>query len=370
MRAPVVLVRNDSLVTVAEIAEYSRLEVITRDNDCGTWQLDMPFSAAGADLLFEDGAGIYVEQDGARLIAGPVRNVDRIFDGRGDRLRISGASDCVWLNRRLAYPEPGGDFAYAEFDIRTGVASTVMRQYVDVNIGPSAQADRQIVQLTADPEVGSVVTGRARFDLLNDLLRQLALAGGDLTYRIVDNGLGAIEFQVAARRDLSDTVVFSPELGNIARFEFRVGAPTATRVVVGGAGEGALRDFLIEDAGVARFGVIDQFVDAGQASDPDELQQAAVEALADAVQPASLILEPIDTESIQFGRDYRVGDLVTVEVDGVPIVEAIRQVRVVYGPDGITVVPSVSAAGEVDALALWNEIREQRKRVGLLERRR
>lgn len=370
MMPPIIQVRDSSLNRVAELAEYSRLEVLSRDNDCGTWQIDLPFGAAGSNLLFDDGAGLFVEQDGARLIAGPVRNIDRVFDGSGDRLRVSGVSDCVLLQRRLAFPDPDGDFSLQEFDVRTGVASTVMREFVDVNAGLSAQADRRVLTLAADPVAGSVVTGRARFDLLNDLLRQLALAGGDLTFRVFDDGENALVFEVAERRDLSDTVVFSPELGNVARFEFRVGVPSATRVVVGGAGEGTARDFLVADEGVERFGVIEQFVDARQASASDELAQATVEALADAGQPAQLLLEPLDTEAVRFGRDYRVGDVVTVEVDGVPVVDAIRQVRVTYDASGVTVAPSVSAAGEPESLRLLEQLREQRKRVGLLERRR
>ena len=370
MMPPIIQVRDSSLNRVAELAEYSRLEVLSRDNDCGTWQIDLPFGAAGADLLFDDGAGLYVEQDGARLIAGPVRNIDRVFDGSGDRLRVSGVSDCVWLQRRLAFPDPDGDFSLQEFDVRTGVASTVMRQYVDVNVGPSALVDRRVAVLAPDPVAGSVVTGRARFDLLNDLLRELALAGGDLTYRLVDDGAGQIVFEVGERRDLSGTAVFSPDLGNVASFQFRVASPDATRVVVGGAGEGVARDFLIADEGVSRFGLIERFVDARQASASGELAQASVEALADAVQPAQLLLEPLDTDAVKFGRDYRVGDIVTVEVDGVPVVDAIRQVRVTYDDTGVTVAPSVSAAGDAQTLRLWDELREQRKRVGLLERRR
>lgn len=366
----VLQVRDSGGVRVAQVDDFTALEMVLRFNGVSSWVLDLPADTGPAHLLREPGYGLVVERDGVVLMSGPVRETDRTWDDSGDRLTVAGVSDDVWLARRLALPVPGGDFSLSAYDVRTGLAETVIRQYVDVNVGPSAQVDRQKVVLSADLGRGTSVTGRARFDQLDELLRELALAGGDLGFRVVDVD-GTLTFEVYVRKDRSGSAVFSPQLGNLASFQLRTSAPEGTAVYVGGDGEGSFRTVVKAESvvGAARWGLLETFVDGGASTDTAELEQKAADTLAEAAQPASLSLTPVDTDGVKFGRDYQLGDTVTVEVDGVPVVESIRQLTVTYGSDGEVVKPAVTA-GSGTVLRLLERLRTTERRIGRQERQR
>lgn len=369
------LVRDADRRRVAEVEDFTSLEIVLRFNRTGAWLLDMPAGTAAAGLLAVFGAGLIVVRDGVTVLSGPVTGIERTFAAGTNMLTVSGVDDSVWLYRRLALPTPAGPPYPQAYDVRTGTAEAVLRGYVSVNLAAGARPERQVpgLALGTNGDRGSQVTGRARFQTVADLLRPLAQVGGGLGYRIVQNGTGLI-FDVYQPTDRRRTAVFSAELGNLAGYTYQAQAADGNFVVAAGGGEGAARLFAErgDSASIVRYGRIEVFKDQRQTTDPVELQQAIDEEIADRAEQVGLSLSPSDTEALAYGRDYGLGDQVTVLVDGVPVADVLREVKITLGESGETVVPTVGTPegprpGQV--LGLFDRLRRLSARVSNVERR-
>jgi hypothetical protein len=253
------------------------------------------------------------------------------------------------------------------------VGSTIIWQYVNVNLGPGAITPRQLPTLTMadDPAVGSTVSGKARYDVLLDLIQDLAIAAGDLAFRIIQVGTG-LEFQVYTPDDKSDSVVFSEGFGNISEFSYERSAPEYTYVYGGGDGEAKLRTIVegSDNAALATWGRIERLIDARQQDDGPSVSQQIDTALAENSEKLSLDITPIDTPNLKYGTHYELGDKVTVVVDGVVVSDLVRQVEISLtenGPQKLT--PVLGTPGRSDLIALFSAVRDLAARTRNLERR-
>lgn len=371
-----VYVRDAGLHRVAQLEDFQRLVVSPRFNDVGTWSAQLHRKVPAAAQLGTPGFGIEVVHDGVTVLSGPVVGRQHERSQSANILTLSGVDDAVWLRRRVAHMQPTSTappYNVQPHDVRTGQASAVLRAYVDVNAGPAAIGPRRVpgLVLPGDPGVGSQVTGRARLQVLLEMLQELALSGGGIGFRIVQVDT-SIEFQVYAPADRSAAVKFSEDLQNLAGYKFESTAPEATYVYAGGAGEGTARTFVEGAAGVdvATWGRIETFRDRRDTTGAAELQQSIAEELAEKAEAVSLSIDPVDTVQQRFGVHYGLGDRVTVMVEGVPVVEQIRQVRLSYDPDGpVTVVPQIGTPGRQDVLRLFRTVRRLGSRMTNIERR-
>ncbi|MFE9455986.1 hypothetical protein [Streptomyces californicus] len=104
--------------------------------------------------------------------------------------------------------------------------------------------------------------------------------------------------------------------------------------------------------------------------------QSVVEAAADSVleegaPSGNFQIYPIDTPQIQFGRDYFVGDIVTVLVDGTEYTDVLREVTISVSDGGKTtsVSPKIGDQGTGDPLNLYKTVFEMREKLRKLEAR-
>lgn len=372
-----VYVRDEAdLKRLAEIDDYQSLTLVPRFNVVGAWTLDLDINALAAAYIGW-GTGIVVTLDGVEFFSGPLTQMTRKWNAHENRLVLAGVDDTVWLKRRLAFPEaPALTTATNAYDVRTGLASTVMAAYVDANAGPGSDVARRVPGLTlaTDYALGTPVTGRGRFQALLDLLAELALLGGDLGFRVVQSG-SARSFQVYAPTDKTRAIVFTQDHGNLAEFEYTEKAPNLNFVVVGGAGDANARTFYMvgDTTSVGRYGRIESLVDTRDTSSTAELAQSASQELGSNANGASLAARPVDTASFAFGTDYGLGDRVTVIVDGEPVQDVIREVQIRLTPDeGVVVDPIVGTPGERDPRTpqLFTRLAELEKQVRDLQRRK
>lgn len=370
-----IYVRDANRNRVAEVDDYQRLELALRFSDVSAWTLHIPANTAVATELLKQGAGVEIVKDGTTVLSGPRTRRLRQWSADEDRLELSGPDDTVWLARRLAYPEaPALTTATDAYDVRTGVCETIMRQFVDVNAGPSADSTRRVSGLTlaADGTRGTSVTGRGRFHTLLELFQNLALAGGDLGFRIVQSGTD-LEFQVYEPSDKTATVIFSEEFGNLRSFDYFEQAASANFAVVGGGGEGAARTFTTggDSSSINTWGRIETFVDQRHTTDATELAQARDETLDQESSRTGLRIEPVDTGAVTYLTDYTLGDKVTVVVDGVSIQDVVREVHLTLDVDGEAVAPTVGTPRESDPRVpqFFRQLARLRRDVSNLERR-
>lgn len=370
-------VRDEGLRRLGQLEDFTNLKAALRYARTSTWTLSTTTTSADDIALLTAGAGVIVSRDDTVLFSGPIDVKTRTKNADGDRtLLLAGVDDSAWLDWRLALPVPAGPpFTATAYDDRTAAAETVLRHYVDRNLGPAARADRQLARLVlpADQGRGLQVRGRARFQSLSELLPPLALAGGDLGFRIVQVD-EHLEFQVTEPTDRSGTVVFSEELGNLAGYSYRQGKATTNFAYVGGGGEGI--DRVIVDGGdatsIASDGRREVFADRRDSSDPAVLEQTRDERLLEGRAPTALSLSPVDLENLVYGIDYQLGDQVTVVVEEERIVDAVREVTLDVTPSrGVSVTPVIGTPGARDPRvpALFTALTRQARRVAHLERR-
>jgi hypothetical protein len=366
--------RDAALRRTGQVEDFRSLEMPLRFNRTSTWLLELDASSPAVPLLGKTD-GLIVERDGVTLLSGPVTSRQRASKAESQTVTVSGVDDTVWLQRRLALPVPGGPpYTAVAYDDKSGAAETVLKYFVDRNLGPGATAARRLPRLTipADLARGTTVRGRGRFHSLIELLQPLALAGGDIGFRIVQVGQ-ALEFQVYEPADRTATAIFSEQLGNLAGFTYQESAPPADYVYIGGQGEGTAREFVEggTQANIDLYGRIEAFKDRRDVDTVATLEQARAEALAESQPPTSLSINPIDTDAVSFGVEYGLGDRVTVVVDDEVIRDVVREVVLRLTPDGEVLTPVVGTPGASAPRSLELFANQERlsRRISPIERR-
>lgn len=331
------------------------------------------FSLTGAPQLtgmLPLGAGVYLSRDGRPVASGVVTEPAEERSDRQRQVTVSGVDDLGRLNSRLVLPDPTlppDDPTQPDIDRQTGPAETVIKHYVEANSGPSAitftaptpaggtvTVPLPIVGLTVatDGGRGGTVTGRGRYHPLLDYCATLAERGGLGMQAVYQPSAGQIVFDVYEPRDLTALVKIGAGFGNLEGWRRRIALPGATVAVAGGRGEGADRLVRVMADPVAE--VVGPWLtwldqrNAGDETDPADQQAALDDALTDALHGLDdeLSITSRDTHQIQFGRDYQLGDQVTVVIDGQPIVRVIDEVEITVTPDGEQVRPSVGGSAD------------------------
>lgn len=375
-------VRDSSLNRVGQILPEDLVgsEIVLRHKAVGGWSLKLRADHPLADALRSPGAGIIVTGPSDVLLSGSTvtaKNIKTAEDPTGV-WEIQGTDDSALLTQRIAYPTPDSDdvTAQGDYDVRTGAAETVAKEYVDANLGPSAPASRSIDGLTieADAARGDTVTGRARYDQLDQLLNSVLVTSG-LGYTIKQAGNG-LEFQVYEPIDRSSSVRMDIDNNRLTKSEYSYSRPQATRVIVAGQGTGADRTIVerstveSESAETLWNSRIEVFKDQRSTSELAELEQAGDEVLADkgkTIQTASVT--PSDDQTMAFGVDWGLGDLVSVVVGDSEISQVVTEVAIVVTEDGVKIGATVGepVATDVESSVIDAQA-SQSERISNLER--
>lgn len=347
-----VLLRAPDYSILDEIDDYISLDLVIRDNDIGTWHVELSARSPVAARI-TDQSGIIVKHNGETILSGWADQISRT----GTTITLSGRDDMALL-LTPARPDPAAStppFA-VEYHVITGTASTMFRTLVAANIGVAAPAMWQLAPIAfgADPLLGiAPVTLRGRMQSLLTILAESAASpqAGGLGFRLMqsDTVANSLEFTVYEPADRSDDAKFSTDLGTASDYEDTRTLPTANAYYVGlGDGFGNLRTILYgEDAAsIAAVGRrIAAFVDMRDVSDTSEGEQRLAEALAGSVTSRQATIVPTPVPSLRYGPDYNLGDLVSFSVDGDTMVDLIREVRITIDERGATIMPMVGQAG-------------------------
>lgn len=377
-------VRDSNLNRIGQIPPYNLVDAlfISRFNNVGSWSLKLPFDEPLVDFLRTPGFGILVTgPDDVILMSGPTLSAKLTQspeDTKGFWV-VEGSDDSIVLTERLAYPDPTqADVAVqAEpYDRRTGVAETVIKEYVSFNIGPSGTATRKINNLVVGTDLGrgDVVNQAARFTDLQTLLYGLA-ESANLGYSIRQNG-DVLTFDVYQPVDRSDVIRMDLENRQLSSAEYAYTAPKATRAIVAGKGQEEDRVF-IERSNVDSLEAetlwgrrIEVFEDSRQSADVDELTQAGDEKLAeDGKTIVSLSVTPSDDLNMRYPQDWGLGDVVTVVAGEIETTSTVTEVGINIQADGVRVAAVVGEPKAVDFESkLVARSNDQEKRISNLER--
>ncbi|ODA69507.1 siphovirus ReqiPepy6 Gp37-like family protein [Streptomyces sp. AVP053U2] len=343
--------------------------------------------------LLQPGNRMVVVRDGGIWCAGPMEEPqDYVWDLEANAepgtVTCRFSDDLARVAGYLTYPDPTVDFesqtttSDVKWTRKSVNAELIIRALVDENCGPASLAARRIEQLVLDDVagVGSTRSLTTRFEPLLDACRTAA-AWNKLGFRTRQDG-DQIKFGVYAPVDRTDTARFSVGLGNVRRVAFTMGAPTATSELVMGGNDPSQqvasgdppneRVYVEVTSGTAAdWYRVEKLVEkSGTDDDSDgELTQAGQLGLGSDNPQASLSTVTVDTEDLQAGRDYDLGDLVSVVLPtGLEIADVVQTIRLEAEPDTGEVVTSVIGNSDKTTLTrtVWT-VRDLAYRLGQLE---
>lgn len=357
---------------------------VLRFNNVGTWEITLEATHPLAEALSTPGAGIVVTHvDAGVILSGPTISAEVSKDTANvtGRVLITGYDDSAILAERLAYPTPATDDVTQQtqsHDVVTNVkSSTAMRTFVAHNcVTGVAPASRAVPNLTlgTDPLLGSTITKRARFDVLGELLNEIAIVDG-LGFDIKQDDLQLV-FNVFQPSDRTQTIRMDVANNTLASTRYGYAKPGLTQAIVAGQGDLEERQFIQVNTPESLQAQtlwkrrIEQFIDQRNTDVIDELEQAGLEALAESgFTLTSVDVVPSSDSTMRFGYDWNLGDLVTVVVDEQEVSAIVTEVAISVDVDGVHLVATVGEPTGVDydALIARNQASNTR-RINALER--
>jgi len=228
---------------------------------------------------------------------------------------------------------------------------------------------------------GVAVNASARWTNLAEEVAALCAAGGVHLRSTFVGQRPLIEF--VEPEDKTGTVRFSTEYGNVLDWRTVLNAPRATRVIVGGRGEGVSRDVRERSNAAAEteWGRrVEVFRDAGDVEQGDltMLDQRGEEILAELSATAGFSVELRDARGVEFGVDYQIGDRVGINLQStgqpdclcVLADDVIAEVDITVDGNGERVRPIVASARLADnSPDVYARVAELTERIERLERR-
>lgn len=340
---------------VGWVGRVTRLEATIRHNLVSTASFTIDDDHVRAEALLAPGARVMIYRNDEFQIGGWVRITEGTFAVAGE---LTFAVDDYFkvLYDWAAWPNPTASLTGQNVEYRTvtGPAETVVKTVV------RETAIRLGFPLTyaADLGRGTVGTYTLRFHPIYDrLFPAVDQAGIGVTVR--QNGAGLV-LDCYVPRTYGHKL--SPEAGTIIGGTYSLTAPTVTRVVVGGSGEGTARILkgpFIDTAREAAWGrVIEVFRDARDSDSDDVYTERATETLAEGAPRSALSLVLSETEHFRYGgAGLRIGDRVTAEVNGLTITDTLREVQLKFDKDGDVATPIIGDRTDDPSVVLAKQIR-------------
>jgi hypothetical protein len=408
-------VRDAALNRIGIIDTWISMDLVVRYCAQGSWQILVEAGTPEADIL-QKGGGVAIYQDGVDtpILTGQIETFQHYWTNAQHTslgsIYFAGKDDNKLAYTRLAYPDPSKP-ATQQWSATdngravSGPAGHLIWDELNKALGPGAVSGRQIgnVIFEGDVNFGTTISDNLQWDVIGAKLEAWTTNTGSgnngAGYRFVwDPNAKVINLHIFAPRDLSKDIRFSRELGNLREFTWSLTAPAVTRVIVAcqGTGKGRYLYQQIDSESEAEWGLqIEQWVDrrdlpikadlttgqpikadlsvtdAAFAAAQQAVLQAATDALTQGAKTGNFQIYPIDTPHIKFGRDYFVGDIVTVAVDGTEYTDIVREVSITVDQGGQTetVSPSIGDQGSGNPLNLYKTVFQMREKLRKLESR-
>ncbi len=382
-----ILVLDKQLNVIGDpITEWTSIDVTLKFNETSSGL----FTAPGYSWIrdqFVPGCRVVVIRDGDVLIAGPAETwlwerSDDGDDGGAGTFTVNFADFLSLIVARQTFPDGSltPEAQTVEAWSYNDMCEHALRNLVLFNAGPSALAERQIpkLELGAFAGVGtSALVTAERMEPMGDVMRRVAATGGGLGFKATLVGFSdptsrKIEFTVFDPPDLSNQVVFGFGAGSLKYVATETTAPTVNAAIVGAQGEGADRyvigrnNYASQDAWDRRETLVSR-----PGNDPlAELQADGDEALAEGAETVRVPTSVADTPDQKFGRDYNVGDRVSVETaPGSMLSDVVVTVHLqVFPTSGEYVSATIGSQAEISDPVWIQRMRAIDRRVAYLER--
>lgn len=313
--------------------------VVLRHNNVSTFSIDVNGNSPLADRM-DTGWHIALYEDGVQHLTGTPDAITRRSQRGVTDITLSGRSHMRWLADMITIPTPAAGItaqgATSHYKA-SGPSETVIRNLVRTHVGQSARSEhRRPIIVDARGDRGKRVSITSRFQPLLDEVRTLAKLGGTRFFTRMEGT--QVRFSQGVGMDLSRAVRLSEVNGAVESWEYAIKAPTVTDVLVAGQGEGTARTLRHATGNPNQWGVRALvFQDRRDTDEAAELDQAGRETLEDGQETASITLDLIDLPRLRFGKDFLLGDTITVQVGAGTITDVVQSAEITWGADGRSV---------------------------------
>lgn len=322
-----------SFQRLGQLDAFTKFEMVIGYNAAKGWYVEMDAESDQAIIMQQ-----------AKYISAVLAGVgDTLWTGALRKMKYESlknlftfyGTDALWLKNQRALPVPAGPpYTSAEYDVRTGPAETVIKNYVKYNAGSLAKVDRQIPGLTVETDAGRGITytGRARFDKLTDLICGIALAT-DLGVRMRDG-----VFEVWVPGDKSADVRFSDKTDTLGSYEFEIGDTEANYLYGAGSGTGTSQAFYEkgDPTSITQYGRVEGYTNIGRTAVVAEIDAALDAELQKQAATAWFKFSIEEMPDREFWNDFWIGDLVGVEVRGQAYNARLCELAITVNADGTT----------------------------------
>lgn len=331
----------------------SSLEVRPRHNLPGSATIELFGDHPRAADLITPGGRVEIYHHGEKRLTGVVGDWS-IPDLIRGNLSIPIIGDFRIVQNILGFPVAGHTLTgttingqAVEYRTITGPAETVVKTVLAENLARQGRTD---VTIAPDLGRGAVGTYTFRMHQLYDRLFPAVEQAG-LGVSVLQDGTNGLVVDCYEPRLYPH--VLSVEGGTITAGSATFSRPTATRVVVGGQGEGVDRTFkqYVDTAREAEWGdVVEVLQDARDSESGDVYAERAAETLAEGAPKTGLSLSLSETAHFRYGGDgVHVGDRVRVNVRGLEVTEVLREAVLSWTTDGGDVATPILGERKDDA---------------------
>lgn len=316
--------RHD-FVKIAKIDRFVDLDLHLEANEVSSYTLTVQASENYVEYLIL-GNCLEIKRDGISLIAGPIRRIENQDD---KFLKITGYDPIVYLKDRLTLNTPfagGSTTSYDDYvfpapsdPLLNGgeVLATLVKNNLDV---PESTRNNPLffdINPSLFSNVGKPTRITCRLENLLDVCKRIASDSFvfDVKKTLINESWG---YELSCH-DWSDTQhVISRQRGNLLNYNYLQEYPSANFAYVQGATEtGPIVTTVTNEVTAGKFGYLEGFV-SSDLGDTQQLQDEGNRYLSENGEGFLISAETVETESSKIGRDYNVGDIVTVIVGNIP----------------------------------------------------
>jgi hypothetical protein len=349
--------------------EWSSIDVTTRFNEPASGQITHP-AHPWVMAQLQPGNRVVLIRDGAVWAEGPMEipqdyTWDLTDDAEPGTVTVHFSDDLAVLAGYKTWADPTVAWTSqppkANYSLTNQNAETIIRTLVNLNCGAGALADRQVPGFALDSVagIGSLTSITTRFEGLLEACRRAALNGGGLGFRTSVSG-GQVLFSVYQPTDLTATARFAKGLGNLRSLSYKLSAPTSTNALVAGSYTEAdphadpptaeARTFVevSDTSSSSTWWRVEDYVDGSADDDSEgELTADGRESLSTGGASVELSTVTVDTEDLKAGRDFGLGDKVTVVLPtGIEVADIVRSIHLQATPSSGEYVTSLIGSPE------------------------
>jgi hypothetical protein len=356
---------NNNLVSQGVI-QFANLSATLYYNAVGSWTMLVPYSDVLWNMIQSGDFIVNVNWRGLFSFGGKCEQpgyIDSIPNSigggaagafSGPFISLSGADYLAIVGNRIAYPNPAAIWTAQTATATDAVSAmpleTAIKHYVSRNVGSAALAARQhtLLDIATDQARGPNVSYTVKFgtgvdlnlmDIIRALIAQAATPMGVLITR--NPSTHRLLFDVYIPRNLSGKAWFSEDLGNLPAINFYIVDPTCTDALVQGSAS-----FISQTASATtQWNKTELFTDDSSETDANNLRTVASTALLTGARGPTMSATVSDSPYLTFGRDYGLGDIVSLEVrPGAVYSDVISSVTLTADPSQtpmLSVVPTV-----------------------------